>query len=187
METFLLLPSTSWFEAPEQTDSAGRPNGCRGEGFALPGLYVMVIKVTEATSWKQVRSAFVCVDVFSMDASTNRYWGRISSKIRKSGQRVFVFIWDFIFFFPMYPVSTSIRGRLMITTDGDAKEGGNMTQWEEKVAKNSWKSHMTQNSLFRCFLTNTLWISGRLQTETWTAWGCYTAALGAKLARGCVG
>lgn len=55
METFLLLPTTSWFEAPEQTDSAGRPNGCRGEGFALPGLYVMVIKVR---GYKLETSAF---------------------------------------------------------------------------------------------------------------------------------
>lgn len=93
METFLLPPTTSRFQAPEQTDSAGQPSGCRG-GLALPGLYVVVMKVCDS----RFQSSALCLCLcrcLQRGASTNRYWGRISSEIRKSGQRGFAVFYFF--------------------------------------------------------------------------------------------
>lgn len=175
METFLLLPTAIWFEAPEQTDSTRRPNGprrarpswtlCHGDqGLRLEVRveWLLPLFVSMSSAWM-------------LRQTHNRYWGRISSTIRKSGQRGFVFAF-FFFFLPVHPVSSSYRGR---TTDDHNRQ---VCKGRRKhAAKNSSKSHMTQNSLFRCFLTNTFWVSGRLYTKKWIAWGCYTGALGAKL------
>lgn len=106
IETFLLLPSTSWFEAPEQTDSARWPNGCRG-GLALPGLYVMVIKACGTRFESSALGLCLCRCLLCgcIDKAKNLYWDRISSKIRKSGQQ------GFVGFFSVHPVSASFGGR----------------------------------------------------------------------------